>query len=144
MCVKLNQQSDLSASQEPHNYPHLMFTPHRLFANKCGAFLLLASAFTSFSPLPGVSAAALSWTSAGNATLGGSGVWDTTNPLWWDGGSAVVWPASGTDNDAVFAGTAGEVVVDPAGVAANDITFSTTGYILSGSGNITLNPSSAV
>ncbi len=116
-----------------------MPTPHRLFANNRGAFLLLAAALTTFSTLPAVSAAGLSWSSSGNATLGGSGTWDTTNPLWWDGGSAVVWPASGTDNDAVFAGTAGDVAVDPAGVAANDITFTTTGYILSGSGNITLN-----
>jgi len=85
------------------------------------------------------SAASLSWTAAGNSTLGGTGTWDTTNPLWWDGASAVAWPASGTDNDAVFAGTAGNVTVDSAGIAVNDMAFTTTGYILTGSGNITLN-----
>jgi fibronectin-binding autotransporter adhesin len=72
---------------------------------------------------------------------GGNGTWDTllTN---WDtlatGGVDSLWPTSGTDNDAVFGGTAGTVTIDAAGVTANDLTFDTANYVVSG-GKLTLN-----
>ncbi len=72
---------------------------------------------------------------------GGNGDWDTvlTN---WDtlaiAGADAAWPSTGTDNDAVFGGTAGTVTIEPAGVTANDILFNTAGYIIGG-GQLTLN-----
>jgi len=78
-------------------------------------------------------AAQLSWGATGG---GGSGTWNTSNLNWYNGTTTVTWPSSGTDNDAVFAGTAATVTVSS--VAANDLTFKTTGYQLS-SGTLTLN-----
>lgn len=49
-----------------------------------------------------------------------------------------MWPASGTDNDAVFGATAGTVTVTSGGITVNDITFNTTGYNIRG-GALTLN-----
>lgn len=66
---------------------------------------------------------------------GSSNNWDTTAANW--NGAGTVWPASGTDNDAVFGGTAGTVTITSA-VTANDLTFNTTNYIVSG-GTLTLN-----
>ncbi len=72
---------------------------------------------------------------------GGNGNWDTvlTN---WDtlaiAGADAAWPSTGTDNDAVFGGTADTVTIDPAGVTANDILFNTAGYVIGG-GQLTLN-----
>ncbi|MGB8166628.1 MAG: autotransporter-associated beta strand repeat-containing protein, partial [Chthoniobacteraceae bacterium] len=87
--------------------------------------------------------AVLSWDGADAVTpgaQGGSGTWNTSNSLnWWNGATDVAWPAAGPDNDAVFGGTAGTVTLDPGGVSANDMTFATNGYILSGAGTLTLN-----
>src|SRR6476646_6671638 len=81
-------------------------------------------------------AADLSWDPAGTGPVvsGGSGTWDSTSNFWWNGTSDTAW----TDgNAAVFAGTAGTVTL--AGpVSATGLTFSTTGYTLTGS-TITLN-----
>ncbi|MEO5716091.1 MAG: autotransporter-associated beta strand repeat-containing protein [Luteolibacter sp.] len=86
-------------------------------------------------------AGSLTWdgSDTGNAAAdGGAGTWDTnTTANWWNGSADVVWPAlGGTDDDAVFANSAGTVTVST--VTANDLTFSTTGYILTGS-TLTLN-----
>jgi autotransporter-associated beta strand protein len=63
---------------------------------------------------------------------GGAGTWDVNTSLnWWDGSTNVVWPTvGGTDDDAVFANTAGTVSLATGGVTVNDLTFSTTGYII--------------
>ena len=82
----------------------------------------------------------LSWSSAGNSTLGGAGTWDTSAFNWWDGASAVAWPTTGTQNTAAFAGTAGTVSLGGA-ITANALNFSTTGYTLSGAQTLTLNGS---
>lgn len=76
---------------------------------------------------------------------GGSGTWDTnTTANWWDGALNVVWPAlGGNDDDAIFADTAGTVTIAAGGVTADDLTFNTSGYILSG-GTLTLNGASSV
>lgn len=83
--------------------------------------------------------ASLTWD--GNGSQGGSGTWDANiTANWWNDTANVVWPnAGGTNNDAVFAGTAGNVTVT--NVTANDLTFNTTGYTLT-SGTLTLNGSS--
>lgn len=71
---------------------------------------------------------------AGNgnsASAGGAGNWSTGISNWDAGVTAhVAWPASGTDNDAIFAGTAGTVNLTTS-ISANDITFITTGYTIS-------------
>ena len=73
---------------------------------------------------------------------GGAGTWNTNSSLNWDdaatAGASVVWPAlGGTDDDAVFGGTAGTVTI-AGGVTVNDITFNTTGYLIQSS-TLTLN-----
>ena len=68
---------------------------------------------------------------------GGTGSWDTTLTNWWNGSANVAWPSSGIDNDAVFGGTAGTVTIS-GGVASNDLSFTTTGYTITG-GTLTLN-----
>ena len=73
-------------------------------------------------------AATYNWT-------GGSGDWNTSSANWT--GAGTLWPASGTDNDAVFGVAAGTVTI-PSAVTANDLTFSTDGYTVTG-GSLTLN-----
>ena len=82
-------------------------------------------------------AATYSWDADGvGAGTGGSGNWDTASSL-WDNGGLTTWPASGTDNDAVFGGTAGTVSLTT-GISANDLTFNTTGYLIQNN-TLTLN-----
>ncbi len=72
---------------------------------------------------------------------GGNGTWDTTTTNWdslASAGADTAWPSTGTDNDAVFGGTAGSVTIATGGVTANDLTFSTTNYVIGGAG-LTLN-----
>ena len=87
----------------------------------------------------------LTWDPNGaSAGTGGSGAWNTTSPYWTGTSGTVAWPVgtatTGTNNDAVFAGTSGTVTVQAAGVFASDLTFSTTGYLLTG-GTITMTSS---
>ena len=77
-------------------------------------------------------AAVYNWngSTTGGAT-GASNAWDTTSANWT--GDGAVWPATTTsDDDAVFAGTAGTVTIATGGVTANDLSFSTTGYTVAG------------
>ena len=93
------------------------------------------SAETSATPL-----AILQWDGADTVTAGaqgGNGAWNST-ALWWNAFSNASWPATGLTNEAVFGGSAGNVSLDPAGVAANKLTFNTTGYLLQ-TGPLTLN-----
>jgi fibronectin-binding autotransporter adhesin len=85
-------------------------------------------------------AASQTWN--GSTTGGGTGesdTWDTTSANWV---SPTTWPSSGTDNDALFDGTAGTVTIS-GGVTANDITFGVTGYTVTGS-TLTLNGTTPV
>lgn len=59
---------------------------------------------------------------------GGTGPWDTTSARWT--GAATFWRNGGNDA-AVFSGTAGTVTL-AAGITANNLTFSTNGYQISG------------
>ena len=95
------------------------------------------SAEVSATPL-----AFVQWDGADLATAGaqgGSGSWNAA-PLWWNGFANAAWPATGLANEAIFAGGAGTVALDPAGLSANRLTFNTTGYLLQG-GPLTLNGS---
>jgi len=60
---------------------------------------------------------------------GGTGAWDTATANWT--GPATLWRNGGNDT-AIFGGAAGTVTV-AAGISANDLTFNTTGYVVSGS-----------
>ena len=65
---------------------------------------LAGMAFTT----PCVLAFDLSWDgfdTVASGAQGGTGTWDSnTTTNWWDGSADVVWPNSGTDNDAIFGG----------------------------------------
>jgi autotransporter-associated beta strand protein len=64
----------------------------------------------------------------GNFTWnGGSGDWDTITANWNNG--TTLWPAIGGNNDAFFGGAAGVVSVRGT-VRADDITFTSNGYII--------------
>lgn len=58
---------------------------------------------------------------------GGSGDWDTISPNWNTG--TATWPALGGNNDAFFGGTPGIVSVQGT-MRADDLTFTTSGYII--------------
>ncbi len=77
-------------------------------------------------------------------SAGGNGNWDTGLANWDDSVTHVVWPSSGTDNDAVFGGAAGTVTLQTP-IAANDLTFNTTGYTIAGTvaNALTLNGTTA-
>ncbi len=101
---------------------------------------LLALAFGLQFP---ASATSFFWdgTSTNGDANGGNGTWNTVLSN-WDSlatvGADITWPSTGTDNDAVFGGTAGTVTINTGGVTANDVTFSTTNYTIGGAG-LTLN-----
>jgi autotransporter-associated beta strand protein len=107
--------------------------------------LLLLSAFAGLAATTTVNAGILFWDGTDSGTVananGGNGTWDTVTANWDSvatAGVATIWPNSGTDDDATFAGTAGTVTIAAGGVTANDLTFSTTGYTIGGAG-LTLN-----
>jgi fibronectin-binding autotransporter adhesin len=83
-------------------------------------------------------------TSTGTSADGGSGLWNTTLNNWNDAstsGAAVIWPSTGTDNVAVFGGTAGTVTNAAGGVTANKLIFTTANYVITG-GPLALNGTS--
>jgi len=94
----------------------------RLVRRGVGAALLMAA--TS------VSADTYTWN-------GADGIWDTTTANWLAPGGAVAWPSAGTDSDGVFSGTAANVTLS-GDVAANDLLFAAGGYVVQGTGTITL------
>ncbi len=92
---------------------------------------------------PAVVPRTLTWDGSDTGTAGaqgGIGNWNSnTTSNWWNGATNEVWPTTGgTDDNAVFAGTAGTVTVATAGVAARSITVNTTPYTFTG-GPIILN-----
>ncbi len=101
--------------------------------------LSLAMALLVLSTLHLSAQTTYSWSTNGSTNLGGTGTWDLALPNWWTNGApATTWPSSGTDNLALFAGTAGTVTLG-ANVAANQLRFLTNGYTLSGAQTLTLN-----
>ena len=101
----------------------------------------IKSAFVSLVVIalsPSAQADTYNWNglTTGGAT-GTSNTWDTATANWT--GFGTTWPATTTtDDDAVFAGTAGTVTIATGGVSANSLTFSTTGYAIGGAA-LTLN-----
>lgn len=111
---------------------HPLARPALLAAIMRAGFLLSAL------PLPAV-AASLQWGPDGK---GGSGNWDANvTPSWFNGQSPTRWPAPGGSNDdAVFGGVAGTVLIVGNAVGANDLTFAANGYRIQQS-TLTLNGS---
>src|SRR5207244_8923549 len=70
---------------------------------------------------------------------GGAGSWDQSASATWyvSGGSNSFWSAATTNDTANFGGSAGTVTIAAAGVTANDLKFSTLGYVITG-GPLTL------
>ena len=103
----------------------------------------LAAALATLLAGPAAHATSLWWDGSDSVTSGaqgGAGTWDMNTTLnWWNGTADVAWPDTGTDNAAVFAGAAGNLVL--ASVTANNLTFNTTGYALTTS-TLTLNGTS--
>ena len=67
---------------------------------------------------------------------GGEGTWDTAAPVWSDGTSDGAWENAAA-SDAVFAGAPGEVRLNGQ-LAARSVTFHTSGYRLSGPGELSI------
>jgi len=67
-----------------------------------------------------------------SASGGGTGFWNTTSGLWYNGAGDVPWPNTNADV-AVFGGTAGIVTINTGtGVTANGLTFNSGSYIIAG------------
>ncbi|SEO54049.1 outer membrane autotransporter barrel domain-containing protein [Nitrosovibrio sp. Nv6] len=74
----------------------------------------------------------LTWDADGAAVgNGGSGTWDTSSPSWSNGTTFQAWQNPAFDN-AIFDGTAGSVTLAMP-IAAYNLTFSTSGYIINDS-----------
>lgn len=69
--------------------------------------------------------------SAANGANGGTGTWNTTTALWFNGASEQAWSNSAVDA-AIFDGTAGAVTLGVP-VTAQSLQFNVPGYSLSGS-----------
>lgn len=74
------------------------------------------------------------WSPAGVESSGGNGVWDTTTPLWYNGGATQSW-VNAPGNNAWFDGSPGLVVLSEP-VSVQNLNFGTSGYTLTG-GSIT-------
>ena len=97
---------------------------------------------------PAAFGAAYTWDPHQSGTnVGGAGIWDPSSVNWWNG-APTIW-APGTD--ALFSGTAGGVVTLDAPESVGNMTFSTSGYTLSGNtltvvsgGTITANQNATI
>ena len=80
----------------------------------------------------GAKAASLQWDANGAAPgTGGSGTWNTSSALWFNGSSFQNW-SNATLDDAAFGGTAGTVTLGVP-ITAHSLTFDTSGYTVTGS-----------
>jgi autotransporter-associated beta strand protein len=71
-----------------------------------------------------------------SGTGGGGGTWDQSSTTWFSTSADAPWSTAGTNDTAVFGGTAGNVTVAATGVTVNDIIFKVPGYVIGG-GTIT-------
>jgi fibronectin-binding autotransporter adhesin len=83
-------------------------------------------------------AASLIWDADGvaNATVGGTGTWDTATPLWFLNGGYVPWNnATNAADTAVFGGIGTPTVTLGAPISAGGLQFNSTGYTVAGGAN---------
>ncbi len=80
---------------------------------------------------PEAHGAALQWDANGaTAGSGGTGTWNTSSALWFNGSTYQAW-SNAAGNDAVFGGTAGTVTLST-GITVHNFQFDTTGYTVTG------------
>lgn len=76
----------------------------------------------------------LYWDANGNTSgTGGSGAWNTSSLFWRSGSSSGTLGAWSNGNNAFFGGTAGTATIASGGVSLANMTFSTTGFRVTGS-----------
>src|SRR5271155_1889253 len=95
--------------------------------------LLIATAAVALGCMGGLAAnaASLQWSADGvTPGGGGTGTWNTTTALWYNGTSFQTW-SNAPVNDAVFSGTAGTVTLGVA-ITVENLTFNTSGYTITG------------
>jgi fibronectin-binding autotransporter adhesin len=80
--------------------------------------------------------AQLQWNTNGS---GGNGTWDAVATNWFNGTTNIAWDS----NTANFVGTAGTVTMNSA-LSATGLTFGTSGYIISGTGTLSLTGSPTI
>ncbi len=79
----------------------------------------------------GASSTALQWDNNGVLPVnGGTGAWNTTSAFWFNGAAFQTWSNAALD-DAVFGATAGTVTL-AAPITAHNLSFDTTGYVVTG------------
>lgn len=124
--------------------------PLRRFRTPLGLLMTVLVAFWQIASSMPLHSATFYWDSDGATTgndvngtnLGGSGLWDTTTPNWWDLTNLVAWPNTNADV-AVFTAPVSEMPGTPktvtlaSGVVANKLRFERSGYVLTG-GTLTL------
>ena len=102
-----------------------------LFGNSAGLTAVIVASFA----LPAANAATLSWDGADatyNASLGGTGTWDTSLLNWGNGVADAAWTdTTGLFDIASFGGTAGTVTLGT-NVKARGLIFGTAGYTVTG------------
>ena len=102
-----------------------------LFARRCLLFGTIAIAFWIAGPRAG-NAASLLWSPNGvTPGGGGTGTWNTSTALWYNGTSFQSW-TNAPVNDAVFGGSAGTVTLGVP-ITVENLMFNTTGYTIAGS-----------
>ena len=93
---------------------------------------VVAAIALSFAGGAGANAASLQWDANGSTPgTGGSGTWNTSTALWFNGISFQAWSNAALD-DAVFGGTAGTVTLGTS-ITAHSLGFNVTGYTVTGS-----------
>ena len=75
----------------------------------------------------------LTWDANGAAAgTGGTGTWDTTSLIWFNGATFQAWNNATFDNG-IFGGTVGTVTLGSP-ISAHNLTFTANGFTLAGSG----------
>ena len=101
------------------------------FARRCLLFGTVAIVFWIAGPRAG-NAASLLWSPDGvTPGGGGTGTWNTSTALWYNGTSFQSW-TNAPVNDAVFGGSAGTVTLGVP-ITVENLTFNTSGYTIAGS-----------
>ncbi len=77
---------------------------------------------------PAVAQQNLNWDANGVLPVsGGTGAWDTTSPLWFNGVTFQAWNNATADN-AIFGAAAGNVTL-AVPITVHDMTFNVSGYL---------------
>jgi fibronectin-binding autotransporter adhesin len=92
-----------------------LVSSRRPIASICAAWLIAVAAS------PAVAQQDLSW-------AGGSGNWDTTSPLWFNGTTFQAWDNTAPPDNAIFGAPAGNITLTVP-IVVHDMTFNVGGYL---------------